>query len=95
MKKNEIYHPLMAGERWTERISTPECIKLMKLHRDICEEEISYLDNQGYIDTRKAFPRRFLNKYFLYQHLRKHDRCPKCGHAEKILKSEKKKTTKE
>jgi len=95
MKQESKYHPLMAGKNWVEAIAGPECVKIMKAHRDVCEREISYVDSQGYIVTEKRFPREFLNKYYLYAFLRKNDRCPRCDHAEKILKSEKKKATRE
>ena len=77
------------SKNWTEHVSTPEVIRLLKQNRDICEESIRYLDQQGYICERMAFPRELLNKYHLYAHLRKHDRCQKCASAEKILKKSK------
>jgi hypothetical protein len=88
MKDTKEYDPLMRHKNWVEAISTPECIQLMKKFRSVCEKEISYVDASGFIVTEKRFPRDFLNKYYLYRHLREHKLCPKCGHAEKVLKSE-------
>jgi hypothetical protein len=78
---------LMANEKnWVEHFGTGETKALMKMHRDVCEREIEYLDKQGYIVKTRTFPRELLNKYKLYAHLRKHDRVPRCKHAEKLLK---------
>lgn len=80
---------IMDEKNWTEFLSTAECQRLMKQHRDICEEEIKFLDSSGYIVAEKRFPRDLLNKYFLYRFLRKNNRCPKCTHAESVLKKSK------
>lgn len=77
---------IMQQKNWTEAITTAECQRLMKQNRDICEEEIKFLDHSGYIATEKRFPRWCLNKYHLYRHLRKNKRVPRCAHAEKVLK---------
>jgi hypothetical protein len=81
---------IMESKNWTELMSTAECQRLMKANRDICEQSIKYLDQNGYIDERMAFPKWCLNKYRLYEFLKKHKRVSRCAHAEKILKSEKK-----
>ena len=83
---SRVEHLMATEKNWVEHFSTAETMQLMKKNRDICEREIETLDKQGYIVTVKAFPRDLLNKYHLYRHLRKHDRVPKCRHAEKILK---------
>jgi hypothetical protein len=84
---SERVKDLMENQKnWVEHCSTPELMRLLKLNRDICEEKIKVLDSQGFIVERTAFPKMFLNKYFLYRFLRKNDRCPKCSHAEKVLK---------
>ncbi len=77
---------IMEAKNWTEKITTAECQALMKAHKDVLQQEISFLDNQGYVVTEKRFPRWCLNRYHLYQFLRKNDRVPKCTHAEKVLK---------
>jgi tRNA splicing endonuclease len=82
----KIIEKLTDRKNWTEQISADEIKKLMKENRDICEEKIKFLDSAGYIEERAAYPKWCLNKYALYQHLRKHGRVERCGHAEKVLK---------
>ena len=77
---------IMEEKNWTESVSTAECLRLMRKHRDVLEEEIKFLDRSGYIVTEKRFPRWCLNKYHLYQFLKKHGRVSRCEHAEKVLK---------
>jgi hypothetical protein len=76
-------------KNWTEDLSIADVKKLLLENKDICEEKIKFLDSAGYIDERTAYLKRYLNKYFLYRHLRKHNRVERCSHAEKILKSQK------
>jgi len=76
----------MIAKSWTENLSHIDCAKLMRQHADICEEEIRFLDSSGFIQTKKAFPAVLRNKYFLYEHLRKHGRVERCRHAESVLK---------
>ena len=82
---------IMSQKNWTEHISTAECQALMKRHKDVLQQEVSFLDSQGYVITEKRFPRWCLNKYFLYQELRRHKLVPKCSTAEKALKNQKNK----
>ena len=83
--KEKVKH-LMESKNWTELIGTGECQRLMKENRDILEREIQVIDPQGYLIVRKVFPRWVLNKYHLYQFLRKHKRVPRCQHGESVLK---------
>jgi hypothetical protein len=73
-------------KNWTELLTNEDTRKLMSRNRDILEEEIKIVNAQGYIETVKLLPKWATNKYFLYEFLRKNDRCQKCVHAEKVLK---------
>ena len=85
----KIMEKLTDRKNWTEDLSIADVKKLLSENEDICKESIKFLDPSGYIDERDAYPKWCLNKYLLYQHLRKHNRVERCVHAEKILKSQK------
>jgi len=81
MQANE----LKKTEIW-EKMGSDEVRRLLNQNKDACQEEIRFLDSQGFIVERMAFPKKYLNKYFLYRHLRELKLVPKCKHAESVLK---------
>lgn len=83
--ETHVENLIKTKKNWVEFLDTGGVMRLLAMHKDICQEEIKFLDPSGYIDTKKAFPRKFLNKYILYMHLFAHKKVLRCAHAEKIL----------
>jgi hypothetical protein len=88
--KNEV----KKNPNWLDAFGTKEITILARLNSDILEEEVEVIDSQGFKINKRIIPRKYLDKYVLYETLRKNRRVKKNDHGEKMLKlrQERKKT---